>query len=70
MTIAQAQAKLEATMKRKLAAFQRGMAMSYNRHAAKPIYPGQEIICSQKAAEVSALADVNDAEADLLEASL
>ena len=64
-----AEKKLQAANFRILAANQRAMAAVYRRQAAHPIYPGQEIICLNKADEIAALAARSEAEADLLDAS-
>ena len=63
-----AEAKLKAAKLRVLAANQRAMAAGYRRQAMHPIYPGQEMICLDKADVVDALATRTEAEANLLEA--
>ena len=65
-----AEKKLEVAKLRELAIFQRGLATSYDKQASKPIYAGQEFICTQKAAEVTALSNKNLAKAELIEAEL
>ena len=62
-----AEKKLKAAKLRILAAGQRARAAGYRRQAAHPAYPGQEIICLDKADEIAALAARSEAEADLLE---
>lgn len=66
--IEKAKAKLAAAKKRVFAAHQREGAAAYFRQAMHPIYPGQEMICSNKGAIVEALAARSEAEADLIEA--
>jgi len=66
MTEIQAKAKLDAIEKRVLAANQRSMAAAYQRQSEHPIYPGQELICLDKANQVLNLAVQNDATADLI----
>ena len=62
-----AEKKLKAAKLRILAAGQRARAAGYRRQAAHPAYPGQEIICLDKADQIAALAARSEAEADLLE---
>ena len=62
-----AEVKVKAAKLRVLAAGQKAMAAGYRRQAAHPVYPGQEIICLDKADEIAALAARSEAEADLLE---
>jgi len=64
-----AEKKLKAAKLRILAAGQRARAAGYRRQAAHPAYPGQEMICLNKADEIAALAARSEAEADLLDAS-
>ena len=59
--------RVKAAKLRVLAAEQRAMAAGYRRQAAHPAYPGQEIICPDKADQIAALAARSEAEADLLE---
>ena len=68
MIKAKAEVKVKAANLRFLAANQRAMAAGYRRQALHPAYPGQEIICLNKAEEIAALAARSEAEADLLEA--
>ena len=63
-----AEKKLQAANLRFLAANQRSMAAGYRRQAMHLAYPGQEMICLDKADAVDALAVRTNAEADLLEA--
>ena len=63
-----AEKRVKAAKLRVLAAGQRAMAAGYRRQAEHPAYPGQEIICLNKAEEIAALAARSEAEADLLEA--
>ena len=63
-----AEKKLKAAKLRILAAGQRARAAGYRRQAMHPAYPGQEMICLDKADAVDALAVRTNAEADLLEA--
>ena len=51
---------------RVLAANQRTMATGYRRQAMHPIYPGQDLICLDKADAVDALAALSEAKANLL----
>ena len=74
MTKEQAQ-KVEAAKKREAAARLRTLAASQINNAAahvrqsqKPIYPGQAVICTDKAAQIKAFADENLAKAARLEA--
>jgi len=62
-----AKAKLKAAQLRVKAAHQREMAAAYSRQATHPIYPGQEVVCLNKAGVVDALANQTLAEADLIE---
>jgi hypothetical protein len=64
--IAQAKAKLAAAELRVKAAGQRQQVEAYYRQAANPAYPGQEVICLSKAAQVEAIAMRTEAEADLI----
>ena len=64
-----AEQKLKAAKLRILAAGQRARAAGYRRQAAHPAYPGQEMICLNKADEMDAFAARSEAEADLLDAS-
>jgi hypothetical protein len=66
--IKQAEARLAAAKLRVWAAHQEDMAAAYNRQASRPIYAGQEIICTGKANVVMALAAETRAQADLIEA--
>jgi len=63
-----AEKKLQAANLRFLAANQRSMAAGYRRQAAHPAYPGQEMICLDKADAVDAVAARSEAEADLIDA--
>ena len=65
-----AKAKLQAAELRVKASWQRALAQAHIRQAGKPIYPGQDIICSGKADVILALAAQNEAEADLLLAEI
>lgn len=60
-------ARKEAAELRTRAAHQDSQAQAYHRQATKPIYAGQETICTGKAAEVEALAAENRARANLIE---
>jgi len=62
-----AEKKLQAANLRFLAANQRAMAAGYRRQALHPAYPGQEMICLDKADAVDALAALTEAKADLFE---
>ena len=62
-----AEKKLKAANLRFLAANQRAMAAGYRRQAMHPIYPGQDLICLDKADAVDALAALTEAKADLFE---
>jgi len=62
-----AEKKLKAAKLRILATGQKARAAGYRRQAAHPAYPGQEIICLNKADEMDAVAARSEAEADLLE---
>ena len=64
-----AEKKLKAAKLRILAAGQRARAAGYRRQAAHPAYPGQEMICLNKADEIAALAARSEAEADLIDAN-
>jgi len=64
-----AEKKLKAAKLRILAAGQRARAAGYRRQAAHPAYPGQEIICLNKADEMDAVAARSEAEADLIDAN-
>lgn len=66
--IKQAGAKLRAAKLRVSAAHTDNAAAAHMRQAAHPIYTGQDIICSGKAAIISSIADQKRAEADLIEA--
>lgn len=61
-------ARLKAAELRKDAAHQEEFAAGYFRQAKKPIYAGQEEICTQKGNTVMSLAAKKRAEADLIEA--
>ena len=63
-----AEKKLKAAKLRILAAGQRAKAAGYRRQAAHPAYPGQDLVCLNKADEMDAVAARSEAEADLLEA--
>ena len=64
-----AEKKLKAAKLRILAAGQRARAAGYRRQAAHPAYPGQEIICLEKADEIAAVAARSEAEANLIDAN-
>ena len=64
-----AEKKLKAAKLRILAAGQRARAAGYRRQAAHPAFPGQEIICLEKADEIAAVAARSEAEADLIDAN-
>ena len=64
-----AEVKVKAAKLRVLAANQRTMAAGYRRQAMHPIYPGQDIICLDKADQIAALAARSEAEADLIDAN-
>ena len=67
MTTAQkAEARLKAAKLRTLAVNQRAMAARYERQAAHAAYPGQDVICLNKASQVAALASENEAAANLI----
>lgn len=66
--VARARAKLAAARLRVKACQQDQYAAGYTRQAEHPIYPGQEAVCGQKAAEGQAFAAQTRAEADLIEA--
>ena len=68
MTVAVAKKRVRAAELRVLAVRQREMAEGYLRQAGHPIYVGQDLVCTGKAAEVEALASRNEAEANLIEA--
>ena len=63
-----AEKKLRAAKLRILAAGQRARAAGYRRQAAHPVYPGQDLICLDKADEIAAVAARSEAEAEILEA--
>lgn len=66
-----AQKRLEIARLRNLAGWQRGKyAENHRRQAETPIYPGQEIVCIDKAAQAVRMAAQNEARADLIEAEL
>ena len=69
MIKAKAEKKLKAAKLRILAAGQRARAAGYRRQAAHPAFPGQEIICLEKADEIAAVAARSEAEADLIDAN-
>ena len=62
-----AEKKLKAAKLRILAAGQKAKAAGYRRQAAHPVYPGQDLVCLNKADEMDAFAARSEAEADLLE---
>jgi len=64
-----AEKKIKAAKLRILAAGQRARAAGYRRQAAHPAFPGQEIICLEKADEIAAVAARSEAEADLIDAN-
>jgi hypothetical protein len=66
--IKKAQKRLEAAQRRTLAAHQREYAAACYEQAASPAYIGQDVVCLNKAQILEALADENEAKADLLEA--
>ena len=63
-----AEARLKAANLRILAVSQRANAEAHRRQALKPIYPGQETICLNKADMIDAYAARSEARADLIEA--
>ena len=64
-------AKQEVIRLRNLAAWQGGeYAASHLMQAQHPIYPGQEFVCTRKAAAAERMAAANDAAADVLEARI
>jgi len=66
-----AKKKLEIVKLRNLAEWQMGdYAQSHYRQAEKPLYPGQEFVCFEKAAQAERMAKENLAKADLLETEL
>ena len=65
--IERAQRRLEAANLRVLAAGQRENARAHERQAGHPIYPGQDVICMDKAARILAMAERNEALATLKE---
>jgi len=66
--LTQAEARLKAAELRVLAASQRANAAAHVRQASHPIYPGQDVICLEKAAQIKALAARSEAQANLIEA--
>jgi len=62
-----AEKRLEAAKLRVLAASQRANAAAHRRQAENPIYPGQEMICLNKADQIEAFAARSEAQADLME---
>lgn len=71
MTVAQAKARAEIVRLKNLAGWQRdNYAQSHYRQAETPIYPGQDMICIDKAREAERFAAANDAEADIIQARL
>ena len=63
-----AEKKLKAAKLRILAAGQRARAAGYRRQAEHPAYPGQDLVCLNKADEMDAFAARSEAEAEILEA--
>jgi len=69
--VREAMARAEIVRLRNLASWQRGeYAAAHRQQAEHPIYPGQELVCEQKAAQAERLAAANDAAADVLEARI
>ena len=64
-----AEERVKAAKLKILATGQRARAAGYRRQAMHPAYPGQEIICLNKADEMDALAVRTNAEADLIDAN-
>jgi len=63
-----AEKKLKAAKLRILAAGQKAKAAGYRRQAEHPAYPGQDLVCLNKADEMDAVAARSEAEAEILEA--
>ncbi len=68
--IEKAEAKVKAANLRILAAGQRANAAAHMRQAGHPIYPGQDMVCISKAAQIEAFAARSEAQADLIEAQI
>jgi len=62
-----AEKKLKAAKLRILATGQKAKAAGYRRQAEHPAYPGQDLVCLNKADEMDAYAARSEAEADLIE---
>ncbi len=68
--IEKAEAKMRAANLRILAAGQRANAAAHMRQSLHPIYPGQDMVCINKAAQIEAFAAKSEAQADLIEAQI
>ena len=70
-SVEMAKKKQEIARLRNLASWQYiELATGFRRQAEKPAYPGQDIICLEKASQVERLSRENDAKADVLWAEL